>query len=131
MAHAFVGTAEPNGYNYDPLVAPHYRRLQRGGVDARLAWHTMSFETFARFNDWGPYDYHRDFNLTFPTQLMGDLSHTLGAPRWLGLNQSRIGVRALWRTLDKDSRYSPVGAVPNDVNVVAPDGREWEDPGLT
>ena len=30
-----------------------------------------------RFNDWGPYDYHRDFNLTYPFQLRGS---------WLGVS---------------------------------------------
>ncbi len=28
-----------------------------------LAWRSFAFSGFARFNDWGPYDYYRDFNL--------------------------------------------------------------------
>ena len=41
----------------------------------------MSTAVFAKFNDWGPYTFHRDFNLTYPMQLMADLSTTLGAVR--------------------------------------------------
>ncbi len=55
------------------------------GGDARLATGPLAFAAAAKFNDWGPYDYHRDFNLTYPVQLMGDLSHSLGMPRWFGI----------------------------------------------
>ena len=89
---------------------------------------------FAKFGDWGPYDYHRDFNLTFPVHLMGDLSYTLGAPRWFGWPQTRIGVRATWRSLDEYSnRYCPVGVTDaRGIEVCDPtavgfgDGNEWE-----
>ena len=55
-----------------------------------------------KFNDWGPYDYHRDFNLTFPTQLMGDLSYFLGQPTWFDVPAHAVGVRGTWRSLDRD-----------------------------
>jgi len=127
VAHAYGGTAEPIGYNNDPAFVDQFRLLNRYGADVRLAWHQMAFETFFKVNDWGPYDYHRDFNLTFPLQLMGDLSHTLGAPRWFGLPQTRVGIRGTWRSLDKYSnRYSPTGSTVPDLTVEAPDGREWE-----
>ncbi len=64
---------------------------------------------FAKFNDCGPYDYHRDFNLTFPVQLMGDLSYTLGKPRWFGLPQTRFGVRAPGAR----SMSSPIATAPS------------------
>ncbi len=93
----------------------------------------MAFATYARFNDWGPYDYHRDFNLTFPVQLMGDVSHTLGTPRWFANPQTRIGVRGIWRSLDVNSpRYCPgtiVDAAGNtvcDPNAPGGNGEEWE-----
>ena len=55
-------------------------------------------------NDWGPYDYHRDFNLTYPLQLMGDVSVTLGMPRWFyDTPQTRAGVSFTYRTLDQFS----------------------------
>jgi hypothetical protein len=93
----------------------------------------VAFETFAKFNDWGPYDYHRDFNLTFPAQLMGDLSYSLGMPRWFDFPQTRFGVRATWRSLDRYSpRYCPA-SVPDatgtpqcDPTAPGPNGREWE-----
>ena len=116
VAHAFAGTGEPNGD--DP------RLIHRYGIDGRLAWGTMAFATFFKVNDWGPYDYHRDFNLTFPVQLMGDVSYALGAPRWFDFPQTRLGVRGTWRSLDQYSpRYDPGEGV---VGADGPLGEEWE-----
>ena len=125
VAHAYAGTGEPNGN--DP------RRIERIGADARIAWRREVLEIAAKLNDWGPYDYHRDFNLTFPLQLMGDLSHTLGTPRWFGHPQTRFGVRGLYRKLDRYSpRYCPqTTSGPSGTPVCDPlapgeEGIEWE-----
>ena len=110
---AFVGTGEPNGN--DP------RLIHRYGADARLAMDSWALSGGVHVNDWGPYDYHRDFNLTFPLQLSGDLSYTLGAPHWWYTNpQTSIGVRGIYRTLDiYSNRYKPdPGSSRN--------GDEWE-----
>jgi len=74
----------------------------------------------AKFDDWGPYDYYRDFNLTYPVQLTGDLSRSLGMPQWFDTTpQTRLGFRATWRSLDQWSpRYT---GVAGDAN-----GSEWE-----
>jgi hypothetical protein len=125
----YAGTAQPNGLEADGSA----RLIHRYGLDARIAHKTMAFATYLRIRDWGPYDYHRDFNLTFPLQVMGDLSHSLGVPRWFGRAQTRLGVRATWRSLDRHSpRYWPAtvldgGGNPQpDLSVRAPNGREWE-----
>ena len=56
----------------------------------------------------GPFDYHRDFNLTYPVQLMLDVSTTLGKPNWFILPNTKIGIRGTWRSLDEFSpRYLP------------------------
>jgi hypothetical protein len=122
VAHVFGGTGEPTGD--DP------RLIHRYGADARLTVGSAAFETFAKVNDWGLYDYHRDFNLTYPVQLMGDISHTLGTPVWFGLPQTRIGIRGTWRSLDRYSpRYCP-GRDPStsECDPLAPGdtGTEWE-----
>jgi hypothetical protein len=117
VAHYYIGTGEPNGDDT--------RRINRYGTDARLTWGNKALEVFAKFNDWGPYDYHRDFNLTFPIQVMADVSYSLGSPRWFGWPQTRIGVRGYWRSLDQYSpRYEPAetGALTGD----EPDGDEYE-----
>jgi hypothetical protein len=92
-----------------------------------------AFAMHARFHDWGPYDYHRDYNLTFPVQLMGDLSYSLGMPRWFGYPQTRVGVRTAWRTLDVYSpRYCPqrvpdaTGTPVCDPTAPGDLGTEWE-----
>ncbi|MBE0566676.1 MAG: glycosidase [Krumholzibacteria bacterium] len=123
ISHAYFGTAEPNGDDQ--------RLLHRFGLDSRIAWPTIALGGHVKVNDFGPYDYHRDFNLTYPLQLMADLSYTLGEPRWFSLPQTRVGVRGTYRTLDLYSnRYAPAGVpapLPGERYPAGlPDGREWE-----
>ena len=124
---AYAGTAEPKGD--DP------RLIHRYGIDGRMTMGSLGLQAFAKFNDWGPYDYHRDFNLTFPTQLMADISYSLGTPRWFDLPHpsTRFGVRTTWRTLDRYSpRYCPQevpdvdGTLICDPNAPGKLGEEWE-----
>ncbi|MBM4116704.1 glycosidase [bacterium] len=124
VANVYGGMVEPNGW--DPTAANEVlnRFIHRYGADARITHGPLAFASFLKVDDWGPYDYHRDFNLTYPLQLMGDLSYTLGAPRWFGYPQTRFGVRASWRSLDVYSpRYSPTGG---DALAGYPNGSEWE-----
>jgi hypothetical protein len=100
VGHAYAGPGESTGNSS--------RFPNRYGADARLVVDTWNIAAFARFNDWGPYTYHRDFNLTFPLQLMGDVSTTLGAVRWFDALQTRLGVRGTWRALNGFSpRFCP------------------------
>ena len=125
IANVFAGTGEPNGDDE--------RRISRAGIDLRVISGSVKFEGMARMNDWGPYDYHRDFNLTFPLQLTGDISYSLGPPDWFDLPQTRFGVRATMRTLNEHSpRYCP-GRSPDDFGrmecnpgIGGDHGREWE-----
>lgn len=123
VSHLYFGNAEPNGD--DP------RLLHRFGADTRIAWPAVVVAGYVKLNDFGPYDYHRDFNLTYPLQLMADVSTTLGSPRWFDLPQTRLGVRAMYRTLDRWSpRYAPDGAPVPVLNEKYPEGlekgNEWE-----
>ncbi|MDH3215705.1 MAG: glycosidase, partial [Candidatus Krumholzibacteria bacterium] len=133
VATLFLGTAEGNGFDPTGEDKTLNRRIMRKGVLARLAWGQQAFEAAAKFDDWGPYDYHRDFNLTFPVQLMADVSRTLGMPRWFGFPQTKFGVRGTWRSLDVHSpRYCPgktpdaLGNLECDPTLEGPDGTEWE-----
>ncbi|MDB4969357.1 MAG: hypothetical protein JWN44_5046 [Myxococcales bacterium] len=88
------------------------RLVNRIGGEVKLWWQTWLLWTQLRFGDWGPYDYQRDFNLTFPMQWYGDLSYGVSSllPGWLG---TRVGVRAQVRTLDQYSEgylIDPLGA---------------------
>ena len=124
ISHIVFGTAEPRGDNP--------RLVKRFGVDSRIVWPSIAFGWHAKFNDYGPYDYHRDFNQTYPLQLMGDISFTLGQPKWFNFPQTQFGVRCTYRTLDRYSpRYAPEGAaVPVLENELYPEGlakgNEWE-----
>lgn len=125
ILNLFGGTAEPNGDNQ--------RKISRYGGDLRAVTGQMKLIASAKINDWGPYDYHRDFNLTFPTQLMGDLSYSLGRPTWWEVPATRVGLRGTWRSLDRNSpRYCPA-TIPNEngpstCDIAAPfgNGSEWE-----
>jgi hypothetical protein len=116
VSHAYVGTAEPDMTN-DP------RLVSRGGADVKVVSGATTLASAVKFNDWGPYDYHRNFNLTYPVQVMGDLSHSLGSPTWFdNIAQTRLGVRATWRSLDQ---YTP-RILQELMYEGAPRGNEWE-----
>ena len=110
------------------------RLIKRFGGDIRMIYNKMKVETHVKINDWGPFDYHRDFNLTFPLQLMLDVSTSLGKPDWFILPGTTIGIRGTWRSLDSNSaRYLPNATIPNTFPPVQPvsavgfpDGSEWE-----
>jgi hypothetical protein len=95
------------------------RTVERFGGEARLVWDRLSIEGSVKLNDWGPFDYHRDFNLTFPLQLAADVSWSAQTPGWLVQAFTRLGLRAKYRTLDA---FSP----RLDLTTAATSGREWE-----
>ncbi|MDH4033827.1 MAG: glycosidase [candidate division Zixibacteria bacterium] len=122
IANLYAGKGEPHGD--DP------RLIDRYGADVRLISGSTRLQAAIELNDWGPYDYHRDHNLTFPIQLYADISTFIGKPEWFALPQTRLGVKAIWRSLDEySSRYRPTslpgpdGPIPNPD---ADDGNEWE-----
>lgn len=107
------------------------RLIRRFGADIRMIYKKMKVESHLKVNDWGPFDYHRDFNLTFPLQLMLDVSTSLGKPDWFILPNTTVGIRGTWRSLDEFSpRYAPLQApefgIPPLSPVGFPDGSEWE-----
>ena len=84
-------------------------------------YRNLSLDSTLRVNDWGPYDYHRDFNLTFPLQVITDLSWSWVRPD-LDRARPRLGVRGQYRNLD---RFSPAAAsFPPQVGALL--GTEWE-----
>ncbi|ARN76596.1 glycosidase [Nonlabens spongiae] len=108
------------------------RVINRFGADLRMIYKKIKVSSHVKINDWGPYDYHRDFNLTFPTQLMLDVSTTLGKPDWYILPDTQIGIRGLWRSLNEFSpRYAPnettdFSNTPIVSPIGFPNGSEWE-----
>ena len=107
------------------------RTITRFGGDIRMIYKKTKTIAQVKVNDWGPFDYHRDFNLTFPLQLMLDFSTTLGKPDWFVLPSTTVGIRGTWRSLNEFSpRYSPLAApqfgVPPLSPVGFPNGSEWE-----
>lgn len=98
VAHLYGGQGQARGT--DPRV------VNRGGLDTRITWDTMALSAYFKVNDWGPYDYHRDFNLTFPIQVWMDLSMGLSLPK-LTLPYTRIGLRGQLRYLDQHSPRYP------------------------
>ncbi len=102
-------------------VGPSTRIVNHYGLEGRASWKSLAFQTFLKFNDWGVYDYYKDFNLTYPVQVMGDLSYTFGIPMWIAVPQTQIGLRGTYRSLNEYSnRYQPNPAQPGAL------GAEWE-----
>lgn len=126
IANLYVGNGQANGNDK--------RTIDRYGFDLRTIYRKTKLIAIGKFNDWGPFDYHRDFNLTFPMQLIADISTEIGKPDWFMLPGTKIGIRGTYRTLDKYSpRYSPIKTidaagnwVPDPNAIGFPDGNEWE-----
>ena len=126
IANLYIGNGQANGSDA--------RTIDRYGFDLRTVFKKTKLAAIGKFNDWGPFDYHRDFNLTFPMQLIADLSHEIGKPDWMMLPTTKIGLRCTYRTLNKYSaRYNPTqvlnqaGELVPDPNAIGfPDGNEWE-----
>ncbi len=125
IANIYFGNGQANGDSE--------RTINRMGGDIRLIYKNVKLVSSLKFNDWGPFDYHRDFNLTYPLQSQLDISTSLGKPSWNILPDTRIGIMGIWRTLNQYSpRYSP-NLTPNQYDpepiistVGFANGSEWE-----
>jgi hypothetical protein len=126
IANIYFGNGQANGDSE--------RTINRSGGDVRVIYKKVKVVTSLKFNDWGPFDYHRDFNLTFPVQSALDISTSIGKPSWFILPDTRIGIMGIWRSLDQYSpRYAPT-YVPEDTYPAEPvlspvgfgNGSEWE-----
>jgi hypothetical protein len=126
IANVYFGNGQGNGDSE--------RTINRSGADIRMIYKKVKLTSSIKFNDWGPYDYHRDFNLTYPLQSSIDLSTSVGKPSWFILPDTRIGIMGIWRSLDQYSpRYSPNTVPANTyppVPTISPvgfgNGSEWE-----
>jgi len=126
IVNLLAGDAESNGSDE--------RLIRRYTGDLRMIYKQTKLTGMVKVNDWGPYDYHRDFNLTYPLQIKIDLSTAVSKPKWFDLPDTRIGLRFTRRTLDQYSpRYCPTrtldvnGEYVSDPTVPGyPNGSEWE-----
>lgn len=126
IANIYFGNGQANGDSE--------RTINRMGGDLRMIYKKVKMVSSLKFNDWGPFDYHRDFNLTYPLQSQLDISTSVGKPSWFILPDTRIGIMGIWRTLDQYSpRYSPTFVPANTyppVPTLSPvgfgNGSEWE-----
>ena len=126
IANIYFGNGQANGDSE--------RTINRMGGDIRMIYKKVKLVSSLKFNDWGPFDYHRDFNLTYPLQTQVDISTSLGKPSWFILPDTRIGLMGIWRTLNQYSpRYSPTFVPANTypaVPTLSPagfgNGSEWE-----
>ena len=124
IANLYGGNGQARGS--DP------RTIERIGGDLRIIYKKLKLASHVKVNDWGPLDYHRDFNLTFPLQLMADFSTTVGRQDWFILPSTQLGMRFTWRSLDQYSpRYLPNASEPSSEEPIIspvgfPNGNEWE-----
>lgn len=115
IANFFGGNGQANGSDD--------RVINRYGTDVRVIYNKLKLITEVKVDDWGPFDFHRDFNLTFPLQFKVDLSTTVGKPDWFIMPNTRIGIRYTWRSLDN---FSPRFQFQDPIDMGFPNGNEWE-----
>ncbi len=115
IANFYGGNGQANGDDQ--------RVINRYGTDVRIIYNKIKFMSEVKVDDWGPFDFHRDFNLTFPLQFKADISTTLGKPDWFILPNTTLGIRYTWRSLDN---FSPRYQFQNPINQGFPNGNEWE-----
>ncbi|AUC81771.1 glycoside hydrolase family 2 TIM barrel-domain containing protein [Lacinutrix sp. Bg11-31] len=125
IANFYTGNGQANGSDE--------RLINRFGGDIRVIYKKIKIVHELKLNDWGPFDYHRDYNLTYPLQTMLDISTTLGKPGWFVLPDTKIGIRGTWRSLDEYSpRYTPNNTASefSTSPILSPvgfgNGSEWE-----
>ncbi len=92
IGNFYYGNGQANGSG-GPDDAAANRLIHRFGGDVRAVYNNYKFMGMVKVNDWAPFDYHRDFNLTFPVQFSLDLSTTLGKPDWFILPNTSAGIR--------------------------------------
>ncbi len=109
----YAGQGQANGDNP--------RTVSRFGTYGWYSLGSFTANYFLKFNDWGPYDYHKDFNLTYPLQVLIDLSYAYMPPALYAPAATRFGVAGQFRNLNRFSnRYLYDPADPGRK------GREWE-----
>jgi beta-galactosidase len=111
VTNSFVGQYESTGSD-DRIVL-------RYGITNEFWWKTQAVTIGARFDDWGPYDYHRVFNLTYPLQIDVDYSFGIGAPT-IDWNRTRLVLQGKYRTRDEFSWGSEA------VTALSGADYEWE-----
>ena len=115
ISNFYAGNGQANGSDA--------RVINRYGADIRAIYKKFKLTTEVKIDDWGPFDYYRDFNLTFPLQYMVDLSTTVGKPDWFILPNTRLGIRYTWRSLDN---FSPRFEFQDPIDRGFANGNEWE-----
>jgi hypothetical protein len=91
-----------------------------GGTRRFYEWEGKAFfdrkhilSGYVKKDAWGPYDFHEQFNITYPWQYKLDYSYLLDE-RGDELTSSKIGFRALYRTLDSNSPGDEYDGGAND-----------------
>ncbi len=115
LGSVYVGQDQPRAGDETNVK----RLVTRTGGSLKLVRDGLSIATDVKIKDWGPYDYHRDFNLTYPFQWYGDVSYGLphGA---FGAADTRIGLRWQLRFLDGFSEgYVTDPAAPRGIGSEA------------
>lgn len=98
------------------------RLIERLGFDYRLLYRRLDWGVYFKLNDWGPYDFQRDFNLTFPVQVATNLTYGLKAPEWFMDVYTNFGAQFTYRSLD---RFSD-GIATDPVSDPNRSGEQWE-----
>ena len=100
MFNFYVGEKQSTGAVRD-ADGDFYDTVEYYSLDGKLIYDNKHvFSTYVKVDDFGPYDFQEQFNITFPLQLKLEYSRLLDL---LGdeLRSSKWGVKLLYRELDE------------------------------
>jgi len=101
---ALVGKQQPSKFGFEPDQVTDVKATRFKGVEGKFYFNHMNIVTASYLKDgWGPYDFHKEFNNKYPTQV--ELGYTRLLDSALSEDSSsRVGVKLFYRELDE---YSP------------------------
>ena len=100
------------------------REVLRYGGSLRLLYAGLDFNSFFKINDWGHYDYHRQFNWTYPFQMLLDVGWNFRHAKPLK-EQFKVGSYFEWRSLDQYSFTRGEEVVFSSPDFPDYEGYEW------
>lgn len=105
IGNVFVAQRQPSG-TQQTLVdddETFYKPLSYG-MDGKLIFNKFMIQGALAFNEFGPYDFHEQFDLRYPLAVDFDISQGFGSLNFGFDAQSRFGARFKMRTIDE---YAP------------------------
>ncbi len=101
ILHLYVGYEQALGNDASELYGE--RQVFRKGGTFSLFYKGLDIKTYLKFDDWGYYEFQRQFNITFPFQALFDIGWNFSPPRPFK-EKWKVGTYLEWKTIDQFSQ---------------------------